>query len=209
MVRIMELERQTEDRRNRAEGDVTLLPCKPNAQDFPAFVHALADHSEVRDRAGVGAGIGTGEREARHLETLCQPRQIVVLLLFSAVMEQEFGGSERIRHHHRNACRGVAGGKFLYHLRMRVCGKSQATVLARDDHAEKTFVLDELPDFRRQIVQLMGDLPVVADAAQLFHRTFQESLLVRGQARLRRAEQLAPVRSAAEQLTVPPYRSGI
>ncbi len=208
-ARIMKLEGQTENRRYRTEGDVALLPCEPNAQDFPAFVHAIAHHSIVGYRAGVGTGVRAGKREARHFEALRQPWQVVVLLLFGTVMQKQFGGPERIRHHNRNARGGVACGKLLNHLRVRVCGKSQAAVLAWNDHAEEAPVLDELPDFRRQIVQLMGDLPVVADAAQLLHRTVQESLLVRGQARLRRPEQLVPVRFTAEQFAVPPNRSGI
>ena len=60
---------------------------------------------------------------------------------------------------------------------------------------EKTLVLDELPDLRRQIVQLVGDLPVVAHAAQFFDRPVDESLLLGAERRLREGEQLVPVRA--------------
>src|SRR5687768_11908803 len=87
--------------------------------------------------------------------------------------------------------------------------KAQASVLARDDHAEKALVLDVLPDVWRKIVQLVSDLPVVDHRAQLFDRAIDEVLLVRAQRRFRVREQLVPVGLAAEEIAVPPYRSGV
>jgi len=44
-------------------------------------------------------------------------------------------------------------------------GETEAAILFRNDHPEKTMTLDKLPDVLGKIVQFMGDFPVVAQAA--------------------------------------------
>ncbi len=67
---------------------------------------------------------------------------------------------------------------------MRLRGEAQATVVLRNDHAEETFILDELPSLRRQILTGMGDIPVVQHAAQLLDLVIKEGLLFVAQSRL-------------------------
>ncbi|MCG3771436.1 MAG: hypothetical protein JW384_02622 [Nitrosomonadaceae bacterium] len=62
--------------------------------------------------------------------------------------------------------------------------KSVPAVLPRDDHAEKTILLNELPDFRWQIMKFASDLPLVQHLAQLLHRTGEEVPLLGRQLRL-------------------------
>ena len=65
LVGIEELERDAQDRRDRAQRDVALLPGHADADDFLALVHALADDAEIGNGARIGTRIGVGEREAR------------------------------------------------------------------------------------------------------------------------------------------------
>jgi hypothetical protein len=94
---IEELEREPEDRRDRAQRDVTLLPREADPEDLFPLVHALADDAEIGDRARVRTRFRVGEREARDLEALGEAREVVVLLLLGAVMDQELGRPQRIR----------------------------------------------------------------------------------------------------------------
>ena len=92
---------------------------------------------------------------------------------------------------------------------MGLRGKFQPAVLLGNDHPEKTFVLDELPNLRRQVGTLVGDVPVVQHRAQLLHLVIKKSLLFPAQSALRKSAQLVPVGMAAEQLAIPPHRAGI
>ena len=92
---------------------------------------------------------------------------------------------------------------------MRLRGKSQPPVLLGNNHPEETPVLDELPDMRRQIGTVVGNVPIVQHRAQLFDFVIQKRLLCGAQAALGKSQQLIPVGMSAEQLTVPPHRTGI
>jgi hypothetical protein len=89
-----------------------------------------------------------------------------------------------------------------------VRGEFETAVLLRDDHREEALALDVVPQVRRQIGAAVRDVPIVDHPAQLFARTVDERLLFGGQARRRCREQLVPIRSAGEQLAVPPHRAG-
>jgi hypothetical protein len=102
-VRIAQPEREAQQRRDGAERDVALLPGEADAEPLDAVVHVAADDADVGDRAGVGAGVGAGQREARNLEALREPRQVVLLLFVGAVVEQQFRGAERVGDHDRHA----------------------------------------------------------------------------------------------------------
>jgi hypothetical protein len=54
-----------------------------------------------------------------------------------------------------------------------------------------------------------GDAPLIQHFAQLLDRSRKKILFFFAQSRLWECQQLVPVRLAAEQISVPPYRSGI
>src|SRR3954453_13042283 len=87
--------------------------------------------------------------------------------------------------------------------------KAEAAILLGNNHPKEARVLDELPDFRWQVVQLIAHLPVIAHAAELLHRTVDERLLFSAERRFLERENLVPVGIATEELAVPPHRSGI
>ena len=77
LVGIVDAEREAEQRRDRAERDVALVPRHAQAQHALALVLAPADDAVVGNRRRVGAGVRIGEREARNLEPLGEARQVV------------------------------------------------------------------------------------------------------------------------------------
>src|ERR1700738_5737591 len=99
MVRIIGLEGEAEQRRDRAERDVTLVPVETEPEHFASIETALADDAAVDHRRGVGAGFRTGQSEAGNLAPIGQPRQPLLLLIPGAEAHQEFAGAERIRYH--------------------------------------------------------------------------------------------------------------
>ena len=206
---IVQPEGQAEQRRYRPERDVALVPRDAHAEHFLALVHAAAHDGEIRDRRGVRARLGAGKREARDFQPFGQARQVVILLLFGAVLQQQLGRPERVRHHHAHRGGIRARGELHHHRGVRQRRELQAAVLLRDDHAEKALVLHELPHVRREVLALMRDLPVVAHCAQLFARAVDEGLLFRGELRRGHGEQLVPVRTAGKQVAVPPHGAGV
>ena len=207
-IGIEQLEREADDRRDRRERDVALGEVQPQADDLATFVHALAHDAGVRNRRGIRAGARTGQREARHFLAACQARQVVIALFLGAVVKQQFGRAERVRHGHGRGDDAGAARQFHQHARVRVRGELEPAVLLRDDHREEALALDVVPHVRRQVGATMRDVPIVDHAAQLFARTVEERLLFRRQARRRGRQQLFPIRAAGEQLAVPPHRAG-
>ena len=208
-LRVIEMEGQAEHGTDRRQRDVALVEGDAHADHFLALVHALADHTGVGDRRGVGAGPRAGQREGGHLDALGQARQVVVLLRFGAVVQEQFGRAERVRHHDRDRQGGGAGRQLGHDLRMRVGGKLEAAVLLRDDHAEEALVLDIAPGGVGQVVELVRHLPVIDQAAGFLDLVVHERLLFGGQLRLRVGMQFLPVGLAAEQFALPPDRAGL
>jgi hypothetical protein len=163
----------------------------------------------VSGMEAVGTGPRAGQREGRHLDALGQARQVVVLLLLGAVVQQQFGRAERVGHHDRYRQRGGARRQLGHHLRMGVGREFQAAVLLRDDHAEEALVLDVAPGFVRQVVEFVRHLPVIDQAAGFLAFVVEEGLLGRRQLGHRIGVQLLPVRLAAEQLAFPPDGAGL
>ena len=209
LVRVVEPERESEQRGDGAQRDVALVPREAHAEHFLALPDALADHAVVRDRGGVRTGLGRGERKARDFLAPREARQVVVLLRIGAVMQQQFRRSERVRHHHRDRERVRARRELHHHRGMRERREAEAAVLLRDDHAEEALVLEVLPHRLRQVVALVGDLPVVGHRADFVHRAVEERLFLRRELRLGDGEQLVPVGFAGEQVAVPPHRAGV
>src|SRR5262249_37058872 len=156
MLRIVETEGEPEQRRDRPERDIALFPRKADAEHVVSAVpFAAADHPVIGYRARVGSGLRAGERKARYLQPFREPRQVVVLLLVRAVVQQQLGRTQRIRDHDGNGGGGAPRAQLHYHFGMSQRRKSQSAVLLGDDHAEETAVLDELPYVRGQVAQLM------------------------------------------------------
>ncbi|MDT4819991.1 hypothetical protein FQZ97_531220 [compost metagenome] len=109
-VGVVQAERQAQQRADRGQRDVALVPGDLHADHFAALPFALADDAAVRDRRGVGAGPGAGQREGRDFLAARQARQIVLLLFVGAVVQEQFGGAERVRHHDGYRQRGGARG---------------------------------------------------------------------------------------------------
>jgi hypothetical protein len=208
-VRVVQLECQADHGRDRRQGDVALGEVEAEADDFLALVHALAHDAGVGDGAGVRTRHRRGQCEARHIATVGQARQVMVLLLLGAVAVQEFGGPERVRH--RDDGRGHRGPRrdLDQHLGVSVGGELLTAVLLLDDHGEEAVLLQVVPDLGRQVAVLVGDLPLVEHAAQGLDLVVDEALFLGRQLRLRHREQLVPVRVAGEQVAVPPHRAGL
>ena len=81
MIGIVGLEGEAEQRRDRAQRDVALVPVQPQAEHFAALEIALADDAGVDHRGRVGAGFRAGQAEAGNVGALGEPRQPFLLLL--------------------------------------------------------------------------------------------------------------------------------
>jgi hypothetical protein len=108
MLGIVELEREAEHRCDRRERDVALVPVESNPDDLAALPSAFADDAVVDERRRVGADARRRQREARYLFAACEPRKPMLLLLVRAVVQQELGGPERVRHADRRRRHGAA-----------------------------------------------------------------------------------------------------
>ena len=204
LLGVVEPEREPDHGRDRRQRDVALREIEPEADDLTTFVRAAADDARVGDRGGVGTRARPGEREAGDVVAARESRQVMVLLFLGAVVQQQFRGAERVRHGHRRGHRGAAARELHQHARMRVGRELEAAVSLRDDHREEAFLLQEVPHVRRHVRAAVRDVPVVDHPAQLLARSVDERLLLRGEPRRLRGQQLRPVRLAAEDLAVPP-----
>ena len=208
LVRIFQAEREADQRRDRRQRDVALVPVEAQADDVLAVDVARLDDAFGLRRRRVGAGFGSGQREARNLLAGGEARQVALLLLVGAVVEQQLAGPERVRHHHRDRGGDRAAGQARDHARMRERGESESAEFLRDDHAEEAFALDEVPDLGRQVAALV-DVPVVEAAAEFVDGSVEKRALLRRQRRRFEVEQLLPVRHAAEEIAVPPHGAGL
>ena len=64
MIRIVGLEGQAQQRRDRSERDVALVPVQLEPEHLASFKIAFADDASIDHRGGIGAGFGAGEAEA-------------------------------------------------------------------------------------------------------------------------------------------------
>lgn len=83
---------------DRCQGDPALLEVQADADDFLALMHAATHDAGVRDGGRVTAGTRAGQAETRNLATIGQTRQVVVLLFFAAVLEQQLARAEGVGH---------------------------------------------------------------------------------------------------------------
>ena len=163
----MQFECQTQYGGDRRQRDVALLPRQAHAENvLLPLPFAAADDAEIGNGAGVRARLGAGEREARNLESLREARQVVLLLLARPVMQQQFRGAERVRHHYRDRRRAAARGELHHYLGVGERRESQPAVLLGDDHADEAFVPYELPDMRRQVAEDALGAPAIVDGPE-------------------------------------------
>ena len=200
---IAQLDREAHHRRASRQADVALGPVE--AQHRLAVVPL--EHRRVRrHRAGVGAGLRLGQREAGELLAAREAREPVVLLLLGAVVREQLTGTERVGDHHRDAERTAARAELADHRRHRSRGELEAAVLLRDDHSEEAVVAQELPHLLGEVA-LLEYLPVVGHRARLLDRTVEELLLPRRQRRPGLAHELAEVGLAGEEVPLDPDRA--
>ena len=208
VIRVMGLEGQAQQSRDRAEGDVAFFPVQAQAQGFLAFPFAFADHPGVGHGAGVGAGQRTGQGEAGDVVAAGQARQVVVALFVRAVMQEQFGRAKGVGDHYGGGQVAAAGGEFHRDLGVGVGGKALAAVFLGNDQREETMGLDVLPGSGWQVHGL-ADFPIADHGAEFFGRAVDKCLFFFGQLGLGVGQQLVPVGATAEQLTVPPHGAGI
>ena len=199
MFRVVQLECEADDGRDGRERDVALVEVEAQAEHFAALVDALADDARVGNRRCVRARARRGQRKAGDVLAAREARQVMVLLFLGAVMQQQLGRPERIRHGDRRGDRRAATREFHEHARMRVRREFEAAVPLRDDHREEALLLQEVPDLRWHVGAPMRDVPVIDHAAQFFARAVDERLLFGRELRRLRGEQLVPVGMAREQ----------
>src|SRR5262245_56815249 len=115
------------------------------------------------------------QSEAWNVLARGKTRQIVVLLFSCAVMEQQFGGAERIGHHQSACNRNAAAGYFCHDCRVGDCGETKTTMFLRNDHSEEALAFEKVPDLVRKLA-ILRDLPVVNDTAEIIHGPFEKRL---------------------------------
>src|ERR1700736_541857 len=83
---------------------------------------------------------------------------------------------------------------------MRVRREVKPAMLLRNDHAEEFMLLDEVPDFRRQVAPFPINLPVVEHGAELIDRAVEEGLFLGRKRSWRVGQELRRVRVAGEDI---------
>jgi len=61
---------------------------------------------------------------------------------------------------------------------MGISGKTPAAIIFWNDQSKESLVFDKLPKILRQILPLLGNLPVIQTAAEFLHRTVQKCLFL-------------------------------
>ena len=97
-IGVTKLEGESEHGRDRRERNVTLVPVELDAGDRLAIPFAFAHHAAINQCGSIGPCLGRGQRETRNLGARSEAREVVVLLFIGAVVQQQFGGTERVRH---------------------------------------------------------------------------------------------------------------
>ena len=203
-VGVAQPEREADDRSHRTQGDVPLPPCEAHAQHFLAAKRLSTHDSYTLRRGGVAASLRTGERETRDVFASGKPRQVVLLLIVGAVVQDEFRRAERVRDHYGYRGRDTAARQLHDDCRVRRGRETEPAVLLRHDHAEEAVLLDEVPGLRREVTCL-HDLPLFHHRAQFFDGTVEEGAFFWREVFRFEVEELAPVRIARKEIAVPPH----
>ena len=114
MVGIVEPERESQNRRDRRERDVALVPRDADAKCALALMLAVTDDALVGNGGGVRAGFRCRQGKAGDLDAFGEARQVIIPLLIGAVAHQQLCRAKRIRNHHGDCgCRAAA--RDLHH----------------------------------------------------------------------------------------------
>src|SRR5690606_10550990 len=119
---VIHLEGETEQRGDRPQGDVTLLPGHPQPEYLLTLPLTTADDAAVGHGAGVRSSLRRGEGKAGYFLTGGQTGQIVLFLFIGAVLHEQLGRSQRIGYHDRGADIAAATGQLHRDLRVGVGG---------------------------------------------------------------------------------------
>src|SRR6185437_13502943 len=130
-------ERKPDDGGDRRERDVALGKVQAKPEDLAALPRAAAYDSSVGNRGGIRARARAGEREARDFLPARQSRQVIVLLLLSAVVVEQLGGPERVGDGHSRGGGRAAARDLGEHAGVRVGRELQAAILLRNDHRKE------------------------------------------------------------------------
>ncbi len=206
--RVIQLERQTDNRRHRGQGDPALGEGELHAQHFLAVVLALAHDAGIGECARVGADFRTGQAEAGDFAAVGQAGQPLLLLFLGAVVHEQFARAERVRHHHGHGRGQRARGDLGHDRGLGDCRETKAAVLLRDEHREELVVANILPAFFGNVLELGHDFPLVQHVAQRFGFVIQKRLFFRGQLGALEVQQVLPVGLAAKHLGFPPGAAG-
>src|SRR5690606_22405935 len=122
---------------------------------------------------------------------------------------QQLSRAQRIGHHDGDGQAGIPSGQLTDDFGVRQCREALAPILLGNDQPEEAFGLDVLPCFRREILVLRGDAPVVHQCAKRFGLFVQKRLFLDGEGGAPIRKQHAPLRFTAEELTFPPYGSSV
>ena len=108
VIGIVEMEGEAEQRRDRRERDVALVPGQADAEGLLAVDHLLDDDADVAHARRIRAGMRAGEREARHFLPGREAVEVLLLLRRRAVLFEQLARPERVGHHDRDAGRDRA-----------------------------------------------------------------------------------------------------
>ena len=203
-VRVGQAEGQSDQRRDRSQGDVAFVEIDPDPERGAALEDAAAHDPDVRRRGRVAAGLWAGQCEAGDLIAAGQAREPAVTLGLGAVAQQQLGRPQAVGHHHGHRGGDAAAGELHDDLGVGQRGEAESAVAGRDDESEETLAPDEGPDLGRQVHVLVGDAPVVEHPTELLDRAVQKRLLGGAQAGRRQVAQARPLGTARKKLGIPP-----
>ena len=204
IFRIVQFKCEAQQRGNCTERDIALLPIEAQIQ---GAICAAKHHAAGADFAGIGTGAGLGKRKARNVCATGEARQIARALRLRAVVHQQLRRANGVWHTHHSGQHAAARGEFCLHSAVARGRKTQAAVCARNDHAQKALLFDEVPRRWRQVLGYMH-VPITHHGTQLIHRPIHKCLLGGGQLRIRFTHQARKVWPAGEQLAIHPHAAG-
>ncbi len=210
MIGVVGLEGEAQQRRDRAERDVALVPVEPQAEHFLALEIALADDAAVDHRRGVGAGFRAGQSKAGNFAAVGQPRQPLLLLILGAEAHQQFAGPERVRHHHGDGGRQPSASRSCAPLPNARRARSRARHIPSGMIMPKNFLRlmkSQTSGGRSRHSQLIFQSSSIAQSSST--GPLRNACLLSGQRRRRVGQQLRPVGIAGEKVGVPPDIAGL
>ena len=79
-IRIIGLECQSQDCRNRTQGDIAFFPVQAHTEHLFTLELTFTDDTGIRNRARIGTCTGSSQRKAGNLLPGRQKREIMILL---------------------------------------------------------------------------------------------------------------------------------